>query len=216
MIPVIFWGATGQAKVLREALLSHDASLVALFDNRDIASPFSDVPIFRGEEGFLQWEQRHHGHRQVRFCVAIGGTCGRDRLERMHWLQARDYVPLGMTHSSAFVAKDALIGDGCQILAMSAVCTSVSLGSAVIVNTRASVDHDCVLGDGVHIAPGATLSGEVTVGKFAFVGAGAIVLPRVRIGEGAVVGAGAVVTRDVAAGETVVGNPARIHRKNQP
>jgi len=55
MTPVIFWGATGQAKVLREALRSIDTELVALFDNRDIASPFSDVPIFHGEAGFSQW-----------------------------------------------------------------------------------------------------------------------------------------------------------------
>lgn len=216
MIPVIFWGATGQAKVLRDALPIHNTNLIALFDNRDIVSPFTDVPIFHGEEGFSQWEQRYRDHFQVHACVAIGGSFGRDRLERMHWLQSRNYTILSVIHPTAFIAKDALVGDGCQILAMSAVCAGVSLGQAVIVNTKASVDHDCVIGDGAHIAPGATLAGEVTVGKFTFVGTGAVILPRIRIGIGAVIGAGAVVTRDVAAGETVVGNPARPIAKNQP
>lgn len=216
MTPVIFWGATGQAKVLRDALLSYDVKLVALFDNRDIMSPFPEIPIFYGEAGFSQWAQGYPNGCSVRSCVAIGGTSGRDRLARMHWLKARGYAPLTVVHQRAFVTEEALIGEGCQILAMSAVCAGAKLGEAVIVNTKASVDHDCTIADGVHIAPGATLAGEVVVDEFAFIGAGAIVLPRLHIGANAIVGAGAVVTRNVAAGETVTGNPARIHRKGLP
>lgn len=208
MNPVIFWGATGQAKVLREAL-GGDATLTALFDNRDIPSPFHDVPIYPGENGFLQWQENHSSPHSIRACVAIGGARGRDRLERMLWLQARGYPPLTVKHPTAFLSTDAQIGDGCQILAQSAVCASARLGQTVIVNTRASVDHDCIIGNGVHIAPGATLAGEVIVGDFAFVGTGAVVLPGIRIGAGAIIGAGAVVTCDIAAGATVIGTPAR-------
>jgi len=216
MTRVIFWGATGQAKVLRDALLSHGAKLVALFDTRDIASPFPDVPIFHGEIGFSQWEQVVLDRGSIRSCVAIGGWLGKDRLLRMHWLRDRGYAALTVVHPRAFVAQDASIGDGCQILAMSAICAGTRLGEAVIVNTKASVDHDCVIGDGVHIAPGATLAGEVAVGDFVFIGAGAVVLPRLRIGENAIIGAGSIVTRDVLAGETVTGNPARLHDKDKP
>ena len=53
MNSVIFWGATGQAKVLREALSSSGVELVALFDSRNIRSPFGDIPLFHGETGFL-------------------------------------------------------------------------------------------------------------------------------------------------------------------
>jgi len=216
MTPVMFWGATGQAKVLREALRSIDTELVALFDNRDIASPFSDVPIFHGEAGFSQWEVGYRKRDLVRACAAIGGALGHDRLARMHWFRDRGYAPLTVVHPHAFIAEDTSLGDGCQILAMSAVCAGTKLGEAVIVNTKASVDHDCIIGNGVHIAPGATLAGEVTVGEFAFVGTGAVVLPRIQIGTGAIIGAGAVVTRDVPDGETVLGNPARVLRKGQP
>lgn len=215
MIPVIFWGATGQAKVLRDTLLSYDVRLVALFDNRDIVSPFPCVPIFHGETGFSQWAQEYPDSRSVRSCVAIGGALGHDRLVRMHWFKERGYAPLTVVHQRAFVAEDTSIGDGCQILAMSAVCAGARLGEAVIVNTKASVDHDCIIGNGAHIAPGATLAGEVSVGEFAFIGTGAVVLPRIQIGANAIIGAGSIVTRDVPEGKTVIGNPAHLHSKDQ-
>jgi hypothetical protein len=50
---IIFWGATGHAKVLRELTGHLDYELVALFDNNPEAmSPFRDVPLYHGVEGF--------------------------------------------------------------------------------------------------------------------------------------------------------------------
>ncbi|RYD15548.1 MAG: sugar acetyltransferase [Lysobacteraceae bacterium] len=213
MTRVVVWGATGHAAVVREAL-GGTATLLALFDNRDIPSPFDGVAIHLGEAGFDDWERGYRGERPVHGCVAIGGAGGRDRLARMHWLHLRGYPPLAVLHPRAFIAADASLGAGCQVLAMAAVCTRATLGEAVIVNTGASVDHDCIVGDGAHLAPGARLAGEVVVGECAFIGTGAVVLPRIRIGAGAIVGAGAVVTRDVAADATVAGNPARLLRRN--
>lgn len=210
MKQVIFWGATGQAKVLREALSAVEVRLLAVFDNRIIPSPFSDVPIFHGGTGLDAWELAH-ADQQVFACVAVGGDQGRERLELQKDLARRGHTPLAVIHPRSFVASSASVGSGCQILALGAVCAGALLGDAVIINTKASVDHDSVLGDGVHVGPGATVAGEVLIDEFAFVGAGAVVLPRVRIGAGAIIGAGAVVTRDVAAGSTVIGNPARFH-----
>lgn len=209
---MIFWGGTGQAKVLREALAGR-AELLAVFDRRELASPFADVPLYVGEAGFEQWLQEYGSPHELHAAVAIGGARGRERLARMEQLRERGFALPEILHPRAFVAADVRRGEGCQILALAAVCTFATLGRGVIVNTRASVDHDCVIGDGAHIGPGAVLAGEVQVEAGAFVGAGAVVLPGRRIGADAVVGAGAVVTRDVAAAGVVVGNPARPHSK---
>lgn len=212
MNEVVFWGATGQAKVLNEALSGTDFRLMALVDNRDVISPFSNVPVLKGEIGLDAWLEKRGGGEGLFAAVAVGGACGRDRIELMDLLRRRGLKLLTVIHRAAFVAVDSQVGEGCQIMAQAAVCTHVRLGNGVIVNTAASVDHDCVIGSGAHIAPGARLAGEVIVGERAFIGVGAIVLPRLHIGEDVIVGAGAVVTKSVRAGVTVIGNPARLHQ----
>jgi sugar O-acyltransferase (sialic acid O-acetyltransferase NeuD family) len=207
---IVFWGATGHAKVLHEALAPTDIRLIALFDNRNLASPILPTPVFVGKAGFDTWlSLQPNSGADLLFAIAIGGARGRERLDLFDWVLGRGLSAHTIVHRAAYVAGDAHLGDGCQILAHATICTRARLGQTVIVNTAASVDHDCVVGDGVHIAPGARLTGQITVGACAFIGAGAVILPRLTIGDNAIVGAGAVVTRDVPAYVTVVGNPAR-------
>ena len=209
MPEIVLWGATGQAKVLCEALAATGVVVVAIVDNRELPSPAAGVPVLLGEVGLDVWLAERERPTELLFALAIGGSRGADRLQLAEVMKARRLRPYTIVHRTAFVATDARLGEGCQVLAMAAVCSNARLAKFVIVNTSASVDHDCVIGDGVHIAPGAHLAGEIVVGARAFVGTGAVVLPRLRIGEDAIIGAGAVVTHDVPAGLAVAGNPAR-------
>ncbi len=99
------------------------------------------------------------------------------------------------------------------------VCTGVVInpGPVVhdncIINTSASIDHDCVVGEHTHVCPGVRLAGNVRVGPRTMIGVGASVLPGVRIGEGCVIGAGAVVNRDLPDHVVAYGVPARVQRK---
>jgi sugar O-acyltransferase (sialic acid O-acetyltransferase NeuD family) len=209
---IVCWGAKGQAKVLNEFLPLLGYQLVACFDNDpNILSPFEDVPLIGNWTAFAKWREQNSGPMSC--IVAIGGQNGCDRLNIQSRLASSRLTPVILVHPTAFVARGARLGAGTQILAMSAVCVDARLGDACIVNTRASVDHECTIANGVHIGPGATLCGEVRVDECAFIGAGATILPRVHIGRGAVVGAGALVSRDVPPESCVVGIPARIQTR---
>jgi len=185
-----------------------------VFDNdSQRSSPFAGIPIYHGERGFDAWIEDRGRAAGLGFLVAIGGAGGVERRQIHDRLQARGLIPLNAIHPSAFVAPCAELEAGVQILAKAAVCVETKIGACSIVNTSASVDHECRIGSGVHIGPGATLAGCVTVEDYAMIGAGAVVLPRLRIGNRAIVGAGAVITRDVAAGSVVAGNPAQFVRE---
>lgn len=211
---VILWGGTGQAKVVRPIVEYFGAKVVVVFDDTpNLSPPFPDVPLLCGERDFQRWL---NGQRQteIGFCVTIGNPAGRVRLRLHDYLVAAGLQPVTVVHPTAFVAENAVLESGCQILAGAVVVAEARLGRQCIVNTKASVDHECTLADGVEIAPGATLCGLVQVETNGWVCAGAVVLPRLTIGADAIVGAGAVVIRDVPAGVTVVGVPAKILLKS--
>jgi sugar O-acyltransferase (sialic acid O-acetyltransferase NeuD family) len=211
---IIFWGATGQAKVLRECLKLSGMNLIALFDNNEtIKSPFSDVPLYVGKKGFEEWRKTRDLSQSTAFLVAIGGDKGEERIKIQQFLESYGLIALIAKHPTAFIADSVKIGNGSQILANSTVCVETTLGRGCIINTGATVDHECRLDDGVHICPGANLAGCIEVQRYCMIGTGAVVLPRLKIGEGAVVGAGAVVIEDIPPYTVVVGNPARVIRE---
>jgi len=89
------------------------------------------------------------------------------------------------------------------------------IGDLSIVNTGATVDHDCRVGRGVHIAPQCALAGNVMVGDYTFLGIGTKVIPEMIVGQDVTIGAGGIVITDIASESTAVGVPAKVIKKNR-
>ena len=114
-----------------------------------------------------------------------------------------------LIHPSAIIASDVTIGVGTVVFAGTVVQPGTRLGRHVIVNTGATIDHDCYLEDFVHVAPGCHLAGDVRLEEGVLMGISSAAIPGTRVGAWSVVGAGAVVVDDVKPGSVVVGVPAR-------
>src|SRR5687768_15916577 len=102
LTPVIFWGASGHAKVLRELVERSGYRLVATFDNNlETPAPFSDVPLLYGREGFQKWRGQC-GLEDMAGLVAIGGARGKDRLEIQAFFELHRINAPVVVHPSAF------------------------------------------------------------------------------------------------------------------
>ena len=211
---LIVWGASGQSLVLEE-ILRKDFEIVVLFDNKIMTTPFDNIPLLMGYDGFEKWKEIYLNEiKQIHFIVAIGGNKGNDRIQIHEFLKSNGLIPVNAIHPSAFIAYNAEISEGTQILANSSICVKVKLGKSVIINTAASVDHEGVIDQGVHIGPGAKLAGCVKVNTNTFIGTGCIVLPRIEIGKNCIIGAGSVVTRNIPDNVIAYGNPCKVRKNN--
>ncbi|MBX5437763.1 MAG: acetyltransferase [Alicyclobacillaceae bacterium] len=206
-LPVILLGGGGHAKVLLEILVYRSLDVLG-YATDDSEPPKRTLPNVRWlgtDEAVTAFAPS-----EVELVNALGST-GRPEGRTNLYLafKRKGYRFVSLVHPSATVSPTVLLGEGAQVLAGAVIQAGAVLGQNVIVNTRASVDHDCSVGDHVHIAPGATICGGVQIGEATHIGAGATVVQGVTIGRGCVIGAGAVVLKDVPDGSLVVGVPGR-------
>lgn len=201
--PFIILGGGGHACVVLSTLRALGAHVVGFTD----PSPDAELGDLKhlGNDSAL----KEVDPMSVYCAVGIGSTNDTGLRADVYRTQREagfSFTPL--VHPAAFVASEAKLGRGSQVMAGAMLQTGVVLADNVLVNTGASIDHHGHVAAHAHVAPGAVLSGNVEIGTGTHVGTGAILLQGVSVGEGAVVGAGAVVTNDVPAGTTVVGIPA--------
>tara|TARA_Y100000739_G_C20543360_1_gene434670 strand:+ start:199 stop:843 length:645 start_codon:yes stop_codon:yes gene_type:complete len=148
------------------------------------------------------------------FVVTIGGQNGYERYKIAELLKEEyNLKPINMINKTSYICPTAIYGEGLMMMPGSVLHSYSRVGNQCIINTNASIDHECEVGNGVHIMGGAVVTGRVKIKDFATVGSNSVILPDIELGEGSMIGAGAVVTKNVRKGETVLGVPARKYEK---
>jgi UDP-perosamine 4-acetyltransferase len=188
-LPLVMVGAGGHARVLIDALAGVGRTVLAALDDDAAIARYrpGDVELINGIGSVKTMALRHAIYERFR---------------------ERGYRFACVIHLDAIVSESAVLGEGAQVLAGAVIGPGVTIDKNSIINTRASVDHDCRIGASVHIAPGATLCGYVRVGERTHIGTGAVVIQGITIGRGCLVAAGAVVHRDLAGGEQLINGRA--------
>ena len=179
---LVIVGAGGHGKVVADiAKLDGYEDIIFLDDNENIkkcgnynvVGSISDIKEYTGYD----------------FFVAIGNSVIRkriqDKLENLATL----------IHPNAIIAENVSIGQGSVVMAGTVINSDTVIGCGCIVNTCASIDHDCRVEDFVHCS----------------VGAGAIIINNIDICPECVIGAGAVVTQNIDCRGVYIGLPARIY-----
>lgn len=201
---MIIAGAGGHGLEVRAALISAgmDQSEIFFFDQNPLLKnthSYSDQLLLDSSE--LQSKLAI----ESKFVLGVGKPEARSRLF-FHLKK------LGGTHvgvRGAFAVNQTEASGEFDLMSYGFVGPDTKIGCGVLVNTRASIHHECKVGDFCEIGPGAILLGACVLGEKCIIGAGAIILPGVQLGDEIVVGAGAVVTKNISTKGIYRGIPAR-------
>lgn len=191
------YGASGHAKVIMDILVANDIHIDALVDDNAELKELQGIPVIHSAEGCSP------------FIISIGSNKIRKVIaERLNC----EFI--SAIHPSAIISPFANIAEGTVVMQGAIVQTDVKIGKHCIINTAATVDHECLIEDYVHISPNASLCGNVQVGEGSWIGAGATVIPGVKIGKWCVIGAGSVIIKDVPDNVIVTGVPGKFLNNN--
>jgi sugar O-acyltransferase (sialic acid O-acetyltransferase NeuD family) len=200
---ILVLGAGGHGKVVADILQTGNAEVIGFLDDDPMRwnTVVFDLPVLGGIDQYAEYRPDGLifgiGSNQVRKAIA----------ERL----GQTAIPLWRSaiHPSATVARSVRLGHGVVVCAHAVINPDAEIGDHGIINTAATIDHDCKLGYYVHLAPGTHLAGNVVIGEGVLMGIGSQAIPSTEIGAWAVVGAGATVIYSIPESVTAKGTPAR-------
>ena len=117
------------------------------------------------------------------FIMCNGGEHGYARYKIANELKKLGLKPVDVISPHAILDDIKQKGEGLQAMPGAVVHKFSTIGDQCIINTNATVDHDCIIGNGVHVMGGASIAGQVEVGDFSTIGTNATVLLNIKIGK---------------------------------
>jgi len=141
------------------------------------------------------------------FVVAFGNN--RLRKKIIQQLKQSNASIVSLIHPTASVSPHTFIGKGVVVFANAVINIGASIADGCIVNTAATIDHDCELHQCVHVSPGANIAGGVHIAQLSWIGIGSTIVECVALADNTQVGAGAVITQSTQANSLYLGVPAK-------
>jgi UDP-N-acetylbacillosamine N-acetyltransferase len=208
---LVIWGASGHAMVVADIIrLQGEYELIGFIDDLNLDryhTEFFGAYVLGGREQLDLLPKLG-----VKNLIFGFGDCSA-RLKLSDFIREKGFLLATAIHPRATIATDVSIGDGTVVAAGAVVNPGSKIGENVIINTCASIDHECMIGSGVHVCPDVHIGCNVIIGQGAWLGIGATVREKVAIGANTLIGAGAVVIETIPENVVAYGVPAKIIKK---
>ena len=129
MQKIYLYGAGGHAKVILDILKSNGIAVFGIFDDNPHIESFTGIPV------------SHTGVLRSPLIISIGDNRIRKNIaEKIN----QDIFSPFLCDKSAIISESASIENGTVVMQGAIVQSSVKIGKHCIINTGASIDHDCL------------------------------------------------------------------------
>lgn len=191
------YGASGHASVIIDILKASNVKISGLLDDDPTLNTFMGYPVNRPT------------FEENPIIISIGNNIIRRKIAN------KCIGPFGIAiHPTSIISDNVEIESGTVVMHGAIIQTNSHIGKHCIINTGASIDHDCQISDFCHISPNATLCGNTIIDAGTWIGAGAVIIQGIHIGKNSIIGAGSIVINNIPDNTIVVGNPAKIIKRN--
>jgi sugar O-acyltransferase (sialic acid O-acetyltransferase NeuD family) len=202
---LVIVGAGGHAISVANVAFSAGYSRIFFIDVAKRGSSLLGCPILGDISNLSALNECH-------FAIGVGDNAVRHRLANDLKLKYPDFVFPILIHPTGVVCTGASLGRGTVVMPGAVVGPQSEVGEFCLINTRASLDHDCRMQDFASLAPGAVTGGRVEIGLRSAISIGATVKHGITVGSDAVLGAASYLNKNLPCRVIAYGIPATVVR----
>lgn len=150
---------------------------------------------------------------ELEVSIAIGEPTTREKIYNR--IKKSGVKLATLIHPGVYIDESSTIGEGVTI------CEGVTITSCVVIEDNVYIQPHAVIGHDIHIGKhsvigsNAEIGGANEIGERVFIGFMVGTLQGLIIGDDVEISAGSIVFRDIEPGMIVMGNPARVIRRNE-
>ena len=211
---LVIFCSSGHAKVIIDIIESNSQfEFVGLIDNQiPKGQKLLGYEILGNDASLPELMQEYDFHNGI---IGIGDNIIRSKVAKSIKAIAPQFKFVNCIHSSAVISKHCQFGVGNVVMPGTVINAASVLSDHCIINTNASLDHDCTMENFSSLAPNVAIGGNCFIGEFSNIGIGTSVFQEVSIGKNGIIGGGSVVNKDVKENSKYFGIPAKFVSNNE-
>lgn len=179
--------------------------IIYIDDNESIKEVLG-VPSF-------SFEAAKEKYPELEVTIAIGEPVTRERIYNR--MKDNGVKLATLIHPGVYIDQSSRVGEGVTICEGVTTTSCVVLEDNVYIQPHAVIGHDIHIGRHSVIGSNVEIGGANEIGERVFIGFMVGTLQGLKIGDDVEISAGSIVFRDIEPGMIVMGNPARVIRRNE-
>ena len=208
-LSLVIIGAGGHAISATNVAISCGYSVIAYVDDNKMGTTLLGVPV-------ISMAICSSLYKDNNYFVAVGQNDIREKIiNELKIILPHAQFP-SLIHHSSIIGISSKIGEGTIVMPKAHIGPNSDVETFCIINTNASIDHDCYVKAFASLAPGVLTGGNVKIGFRSAVSIGTVVKHNISIGDDTVIGACSYVNKNIESKIIAYGTPCKFVRNRKP